>query len=96
MPKFLAPPPHPIASSHIKSTNFHETFVTTLNKHFKENTVNMTSLDKPWCTLAKKLKHSEMQKELFKRGKTKRWKKFKIRIQKSKKEIYETLLQRFC
>jgi hypothetical protein len=71
---------------HLKSNKFHETLITTLNKHFKEKIVVVTSLDKPWCTPAIKLKHSEMQKEFYKKGKTQRWKKLKSAFRRAKRK----------
>ena len=55
---------------HAKAEKYHETLITKLNKHLKEKTVNMTSLDKTWFSPILKLKYNEMQNEYFKHGKS--------------------------
>ena len=85
-----------VQDPHEKAYNFHSTLVTTLNKHLKVKSVNMTSLDKQWFTPTLKIMYNEMQKEYFQNRKSPRWRvlkrKFKSSKRKASKEFYSNFV----
>ena len=78
-----------------KVDNFHKNLIDTLNKHLQIKTVNMTSLDKPWFTPALKLMHNEKQKEYFKNGKSKHYKKLRTKYRKARRKAAKTFYPEF-
>ena len=80
---------------HAKAEKYHETLITKLNKHLKEKTVNMTSLDKTWFSPILKLKYNEMQNEYFKHGKSEKWRKLRSNFRRSKRKASKSFYKEF-
>jgi hypothetical protein len=81
--------------SHEKAENFHKTLIEKLNKHFQVKQVQITSLDKKWFNPTLKVKHKEMQKEYFRKGKSPKWKKLKRAFRKAKRKATKQFYSEF-
>ena len=57
-----------------KVENFHKYMRDLLDKYFPEKTVNVTNLDKEWLSPGLKLLLRQAQRELFKNGRSKKYK----------------------
>ena len=56
-----------------------------MDKHFPEKVVNLSILDKKFMTPKLKLLHRQMQRELYKKGKTEKFKKLRRKFKKAKR-----------
>ena len=60
-----------------KVENFHNTILEKLNTFFPVKTTTISSLDKKWMSPELKQMQRRIQREFFKRRKSKKWKKMK-------------------
>ena len=78
-----------------KVENFHKYMRELLDKYFPEKTVNVTNLDKEWLSPALKLLLRQGQRELFKNGKSKKYKKLRNTFRKRKRESIKMFYKNF-
>ena len=67
-----------------KVENFHKYMRDLLDKYFPEKTVNVTNLDKEWLSPGLKLLLRQAQRELFKNGRSKKYKKLRNNLMLNK------------
>ena len=78
-----------------KVENFHKYMRDLLDKYFPEKTVNVTNLDKEWLSPGLKLLLRQAQRELFKNGKSKKYKKLRNVFRRRKRESIKMFYKNF-
>ena len=70
-------------------------YITVLDKYFPEKTVNVTNLDKEWLSPSLKLLLRQGQRELFKNGKSEKYKKLRKNFRRRKRESVKMFYKNF-
>ena len=65
-----------------KVNNFHNFLCSTLDKHFPEKEIKISSLDKKWMGPKLKLLHRRVQREYFRNRRSTKWKQMKVRFKR--------------
>ena len=78
-----------------KVENFHKYMRDLLDKYFPEKTVNVTNLDKEWLSPGLKLLLRQAQRELFKNGRSKKYKKLRNVFRRRKRESIKMFYKNF-
>ena len=74
---------------------FHKYLRTMLDKYFPEKTINVTSLDKEWLSPALKLLLRQAQREMFKNGKSKKYKTLRNKFRRNKRNTIKSFYKNF-
>ena len=78
-----------------KVNNFHSTLRSQLNKHFPEQTVKISTLDKKWMDPSLKVLHRQVQREFFKNRQSKKWRKLKRKFKRRKRKAVKLFYSKF-
>ena len=78
-----------------KVTCFHNFLISTLDKHFPEKTIKISSLDKKWMVPKLKLLHRKMQREYYRNRRSKKWSEMKVRFKREKRKAIKTFYSVF-
>ena len=78
-----------------KVTRFHSFLRSTLDKHFPEKSIKISSLDKKWMGPKLKQLHRAMQKEYFRNRRSNKWRKFKVRFKREKRKAIKSFYSVF-
>ena len=78
-----------------KVNNFHNFLCSTLDKHFPEKEIKISSLDKKWMGPKLKLLHRRVQREYFRNRRSTKWKQMKVRFKREKRKAIKTFYSIF-
>jgi hypothetical protein len=69
-----------------KVSNFHNFLISTLDKHFPEKTIKISTLDKKRMGPKLKVLHRRLQREYFRHRCSKKWREMKVRFKRAERE----------
>ena len=78
-----------------KVENFHSIITSTLNKHFPEKSITISSLDKKWMTPHIKQLLRKVQSEYLNKGKSPKWRKLRSEYRKLKRKSVRAYFSKF-
>ena len=78
-----------------KVSQFHQILTSTLDKHFPEKTVKISSLDKKWMVPKLKILHRKLQREYYRNRRSSKWKEMKIRFKREKRKTIKSFYSVF-
>ena len=71
------------------------TLGSTLNKHFPEKSVKISSMDKKWFGPKLKLLHRRVQREYFRNRRSYKWKQLKVKFKREKRKAVKSFYSIF-
>ena len=78
-----------------KVSSFHNFLGATLDKHFPEKNIKISSLDKKWMGPKLKLLHRKLQREYFRNRRSTKWRQMKVRFKREKRKAIKTFYSIF-
>ena len=78
-----------------KVNNFHQILTSSLDKHFPEKSIKISSLDKKWMNPKLKVLYRSLQREYYKNRRSIKWKKMKVRFKREKRRAIRTFYSTF-
>ena len=78
-----------------KVSTFHNVLGSTLNKHFPEKSVKISSMDKKWFGPKLKLLHRRVQREYFRNRRSYKWKQLKVKFKREKRKAVKSFYSIF-